>query len=61
MASQTGENEEKRIEELSGEAEFFLEVDDTRKDLKEKRGFIKENFYNGSKQLKHIVPKGKHI
>ena len=61
MAAQGDEKEAKRIEELAGQAEFLLEKDDSKKDLKEKRGIIKETFYAGSDKLKHIVPKGKRI
>lgn len=61
MTTQTDAKEDKKIEELVGEAEMVLEKDDSRKDLKEKRGFIKQTLYEGSKKLKHIVPKGKHL
>lgn len=50
-----------RSEELSRAAEIRLEQDDTRKDLKEKRGVMKQSLYDGSKKLKHVLPKGKHI
>ena len=50
-----------RIEELTIEAEMWLREDDTRKERKEKRGFIKQTLYNGSNKLKHVVPKGKHL
>lgn len=49
-----------RSEELSRKAEMLLEEDESRKDLKEKRGIIKQSMYEGSKKLKHLVPKGKH-
>lgn len=55
------EKEAKRIEELAGEAEILIEGDDAKKDLKEKRGIIKQTLYDGSKKLKHIIPKGKHL
>ncbi|HEY5522721.1 MAG TPA: hypothetical protein VIK21_05975 [Desulfuromonadaceae bacterium] len=61
MTAQTDEKEAKKIEELVGEAEILLEEDDSKKDLKEKRGIIKQTLYDGSKKLKHIVPKGKHL
>lgn len=61
MAVQMDEKEAKRIEELAGEAEITLEENDTRKDLKEKRGMMKQSLYDGSKKLKHIIPKGKHL
>lgn len=61
MTAQTDEKEAKKIEELVGEAEIVLEEDDSKKDLKEKRGIIKQTLYDGSKKLKHVIPKGKHI
>lgn len=61
MMVRTDEKEAARIEELAIEAEVSLEKDDARKDLKETRGVIKQTMYDGSKKLKHIVPKGKHI
>ena len=61
MATRTDEKEEKRIEELAGEAEILIEEDGERKDLKEKRGIIKQTLYDGSNKLKHILPKGKHL
>lgn len=59
MTAQTDEKEAVRIEELTREAEILLEEEDSKKDLKEKRGLIKQTLYDGSKKLKHIVPKGK--
>jgi hypothetical protein len=61
MTAQRYEKEAERIEELAGKAEMLLEEDDSRKDLKEKRGIIKQTLYDGSKKLKHIIPKGKHL
>lgn len=61
MTAQTDENEAKRIEELAGEAEMLVEEYGEKTDLKEKRGIIKQTLYGGSKKLKHIVPKGKHL
>lgn len=61
MAVQIDEKDEKRIEELAGEVEIMLEENDNRKDLKEKRGVMKQTLYDGSKKLKHIIPKGKHL
>lgn len=61
MSTLTEEKEVERIEELASEAEELLEKDDSRKDLKEARGVIKQTMYDGSKKLKHIVPKGKRI
>lgn len=49
------------IELLADEAEMDLKEDCVRKDLKEKRALIKNAFYQGSKKLKHSVPKGKRI
>ncbi len=61
MTAQTDEKEAEKIEELTGESEIVLEEEDSKKDLKEKRGIIKQTLYEGSKKLKHIVPKGKHL
>lgn len=61
MTAQSDENEAKRIDELARETDILLEQEDSRKDLKEKRGIIKQTLYDGSKKLKHIVPKGKRI
>lgn len=61
MTAQTDEKEAERIDELTREADILLENEDSKKDLKEKRGVIKQTLYDGSKKLKHIVPKGKRI
>lgn len=61
MSAQTDGKEAEKIEELTREAEIVLEKEDSKKDLKEKRGVIKQTLYDGSNKLKHIVPKGKHI
>jgi len=61
MTVRIDEIEEKKLEELVRVAEVLVEVDDTKKDLKEKRGIIKENLYSGPKKLKHVVPKGKRL
>jgi hypothetical protein len=61
MTAHIDEKEAERIEELTREADILLENEDSKKDLKEKRGLIKQTLYDGSKKLKHIVPKGKHI
>lgn len=61
MTAQTVDKEAIRIEELTREAEILLEEKDSKKDLKEKRGVMKQTFYAGPKKLKHTVPKGKHI
>jgi hypothetical protein len=57
----TSEKEMETIEELAEEAEYLLEEDYEKKDLKERRGIIKESLYDGSKKLKHIIPKGKQV
>lgn len=61
MAAQTNEKEATMIEELAEEAEILIVEDDERKDLKERRGIIKQTLYDGSHKLKHIIPKGKHL
>lgn len=61
MTAGTDDKEMKNIEKLVEEAEIMLEGDDSKKDLKEKRGVIKQTLYDGSKKLKHIIPKGKHL
>ncbi|MDR3581234.1 MAG: hypothetical protein P4L44_14830 [Oryzomonas sp.] len=55
------EKETEEIEKLAGEAEVLLDEADVKKDLKEKRGIIKQTLYDGSNKLKHIIPKGKHL
>lgn len=49
------------IEELAEDAEITLSTDYDKRDLKERRGVIKDNLYDGSKKLKHSVPKGKRV
>jgi hypothetical protein len=61
MTARIDEKEAEKIEELAGEAEIILEENDDKKDLKEKRGILKQTLYEGSKKLKHILPKGKHL
>jgi len=61
MAVLIDEKEAERIEQLADEAEVLLDEDDARKDLKEKRGIMKQTLYDGSKKMKHLVPKGKHV
>lgn len=61
MTPQVDEKDAIRTEEQSLAAEMMIEKEDSRKDLKEKRGVTKQTFYDGSKKLKHIVPKGKRI
>ena len=56
MATFTDEKEVKTIEELTLDAEMVLERDDVRKDLKEKRGFIKQTLFAGSHKLRHVIP-----
>ncbi len=53
--------EAEAIEQLANDAEVVLETDYEKKDLKEKRSVIKNSLYDGSKKLKHRVPKGKRI
>lgn len=53
--------EEETIEELGRQAEVNLELDYQKKDLKAQRELTKQNLYDGSKKLKHTVPKGKRI
>lgn len=61
MAAITNEKEVKMIEELTIDSEMLIEEDDERKDLKEKRGIIKQSLFDGSHKLKHLIPKGKHL
>jgi hypothetical protein len=61
MAVRTDDTEENSIEQLSVASEMSIEEDDARKDLKEKRGIIKQTLYDGSHKLKHLIPKGKHL
>jgi len=61
MAAQIATTEAEKIEKLSEEAEILVAEDDAKKDLKEKRGLIKQTLYDGSHKLKHIIPKGKHL
>ncbi len=53
--------EEEVIEQLADSAEMILETDYEKKDLKERRTVIKQTLYDGSKKLKHSVPKGKRV
>jgi len=55
------QNEEKTIEELAQQMEINLEMDYEKKDLKAQRELVKQHLYDGSKKLKHTVPKGKRI
>jgi hypothetical protein len=58
MAAYTDEKETKMIEELAVDAIRLIEEDDKRKDLKEKRGIIKQTYYAGPHKMKHMIPKG---
>ncbi len=49
------------IEKLADDAEVILKTDYEKKDLKEKRSVMKNTLYDGSKKLKHSVPKGKRV
>lgn len=55
------QNEEATIDELAQKMELNLEIDYEKKDLKAQREQIKQNLYDGSKKLKHTVPKGKRV
>ena len=50
--------DENTIEQLAEEAERVIEPDYEKRDLKETRSVIKQKLYDGSKKLKHRVPKG---
>lgn len=54
-------NEEETIEKLARQLEVNLEIDYEKKDLKAQRELTKQTLYDGSKKLKHTVPKGKRI
>lgn len=54
-------NKAENIEQLADNAEVILETEYDKKDLKEKRTVIKNVLYDGSKKLKHRVPKGKRV
>jgi hypothetical protein len=54
-------SEKESIEKIAEEAEVVLESDYEKKDLKEKRSLNKQTLYDGSKKLKHSVPKGKRV
>ncbi len=55
------EKEQEMIEKLADAVEVQLEDDYGKRDLKEKRGVTKNCLYDGSKKLKHSIPKGKHL
>ena len=54
-------NEAEVIETLANEMEVVLETDYEKKDMKEKRAVTKSALYDGSKKLKHSIPKGKRV
>jgi hypothetical protein len=54
-------NELQTMEKKTELTELHLVTDYQRKDLKEKRAFDKGILYDGSKKLKHIIPKGKRV
>ncbi len=49
------------LERLADDAEVILTTDYLKRDLKEQRGVAKKTLYDGSKKLKHSVPKGKRV
>jgi hypothetical protein len=53
--------DEKVIEQIADAAEVLLDTDYVKKDLKEKRSLAKQTLYDGSKKLKHTLPKGKRV
>jgi len=53
--------EEEKIERLADDAEVLLNTDYEKKDLKERRALVKNMLYDGSRKLKHSVPKGKRV
>ena len=55
------EKQAESIEKLSEVAEVVLENNYEKKDLKERRSQSKMTLYDGSKKLKHSIPKGKRI
>lgn len=56
MATFTDKKELEMIEGLTLDAEMLIEKDDVRKDLKEKRGVIKQTLFAGSHKLRHFIP-----
>ncbi len=54
-------DEQEVIEKLADEVELVVEDNYGKRDLKEKRGLTKNSLYDGSKKLKHSIPKGKHL
>lgn len=53
--------ETESIEKMADDAEVALESDYEKKDMKEKRSLAKKTLYDGSKKLKHSIPKGKKV
>ena len=53
------QKETEAVEQLAVLAEVDLESRLAKKDLKERRGLAKLTLYDGSKKLKHTMPKGK--
>jgi len=53
--------EEEVFEQIADAAEVLLDTDYEKKDLKEKRSLAKQSLYDGSKKLKHKIPKGKRV
>lgn len=53
------QNEEATIDQLAQQLEVNLEIDYGKKDRKAQRDQIKQHLYDGSKKLKHSIPKGK--
>ncbi len=53
--------EKETIELLAEQTELILETDYQKKDLKEMRSVTKNTLYDGSKKLKHSIPKGKRV
>ncbi|GAM09820.1 hypothetical protein OR1_02102 [Geobacter sp. OR-1] len=49
------------FEKIAELTETHLETDYQRKDLKARRAVTKLSLYDGSKKLKHSVPKGKKV
>jgi hypothetical protein len=44
---------EEKDQDVISDAELKLDEEYEKKDLKEKRGYIKDHFYAGSKKMKH--------
>ena len=55
------QNEEVTIDQLAQQMEINLDMDYEKKDLKAQREQTTQNLYDGSKKLKHTVPKGKRV